>query len=222
VANDRVFKTEQDLIKAFVFWSAPYAHLTIKERIDGFIDTYKITPEEITALTAYLQKVPPPTPPAPPPPELPPPTPPAPKPPPPPAPRQPPPPAPPPPAKPVVKPELIIPRTPYPKWWKTLQTAAISLTAAGSQIVVPSRPGFSLFIATIVLVVSDETNISFGFGVFGSSGAMLLGGGIQPSGMVIAMGDSPAPCGKSGFTITSDGAAVTVGGFVTYYLQTET
>jgi len=125
-------------------------------------------------------------------------------------------------ATPTVAPALIIARTPYPKWWNALLTAPISLATAGTQIIVATPGKFTLFIASIVLVVSDETNISFGFGVFGSSGAMLLGGGTQPSGMVIAMGDSPAPCGKSGFTITSDGVDVAVGGFVTYYLETET
>lgn len=126
------------------------------------------------------------------------------------------------PTYPSVAASLIITRTPYPKWWKRLQTAAISLSTAGTQVVVATPGRFTLFIATIVLVVSDETNISFGFGVFGSSGPMYLGGGVQPSGMVIAMGDSPAPCGVSGFTITSDGNGVTVGGFVTYYLESET
>ena len=125
-------------------------------------------------------------------------------------------------AVPTVPPPLIIARTPYPKWWNALLTAAINLTTAATQIVVPTPGKFTLFIASIVVVVDGETNISFGFGVFGSSGPMLLGGDTQPAGMVIAMGGSPAPCGKSGFTITSDGAGVAVGGFVTYYLETET
>lgn len=125
-------------------------------------------------------------------------------------------------AKPTVKPSLIITRTPYPKWWKTLHTASISLSTAGTQIIVPTPGRFTLFIATIVLTVSGETNISFGFGVFGNSGSMDLGGTDEPRGMVIAMGDSPAPCGQSGFTLTSNGVDVAVGGFVTYYLEKET
>ena len=125
-------------------------------------------------------------------------------------------------AKPTVKPELIIARTPYPKWWKTLQTAAISLSDAGTQIVVPASGRFTLFIASIVLTVNGETNVSFGFGIFGASGSMDFGGTDEPRGMVIAMGDSPAPCGKSGFTVTSDGSGVAVGGFCTYYLETDT
>jgi len=124
-------------------------------------------------------------------------------------------------AKPTVKPELIIARTPYPKWWKTLSTAAISLSVAGTQVVVGTPGRFTLFIASIVLVVSGETNIAFGFGVFGSSGSFNLGGTDEPRGMVIAMGDSPAPCGQGGFSITSSGATTYVGGFVTYYLEKE-
>lgn len=125
-------------------------------------------------------------------------------------------------AVPVVPPALIIARTPYPKWWNTLITAPISLSTAGTQIVIQTTSQFTLYIASIVLTVSDETNITFGFGVFGSSGALLMGGADHPGGIVIAMGASPAPCGKSGFTITSDGSGVAVGGFVTYYLETET
>jgi hypothetical protein len=122
-------------------------------------------------------------------------------------------------AKPTVKPELIISRTPYPKWWRDLKTAAISLSDAGTQTIVATPSRFVIYVATIVLTVSDETNISFGFGVFGSSGSLDLGGADEPRGIVIAMGDSPAPCGQSGLTITSDGAGVAVGGFVTYYLE---
>jgi hypothetical protein len=44
---------------------------------------------------------------------------------------------------------------------------------------------------------------------FGASGG--------PKGMVIAMGNSPAPCGTGPFSIISDGADAKVGGFVTYY-----
>jgi len=125
-------------------------------------------------------------------------------------------------AKPAVPPELIIARTPYPKWWKTLNTAKIELTDAGTQVIVPAPGLFTLFIATIVLTVSAETNISFTFGVFGSSGALDLGGTDEPRGIVVAMGDSPAACGKGAFSITSNGSGAAVGGFVTYYLEKET
>jgi hypothetical protein len=126
------------------------------------------------------------------------------------------------PTPPTPAPELIIHTTPYPKWWKTLNTAAISLSTAGTQLVVPLSGRFTLFIATIVLTVSDETNISFGFGVFGSSGSLDLGGSDEPRGIVIAMGDSPAPCGQGGFSVSSSGEDAAVGGFVTYYLEKET
>jgi hypothetical protein len=118
-------------------------------------------------------------------------------------------------------PSLIITRTPFPKWWKELQTAPVELTDAGTQVVIPKSVGFTLVIATIVLTVSGETNLTFKFGIFGNAGAMNLGGTNEPRGIVIAMGGSPASCGEGEFTITSDGAAIAVGGFVTYYLLKE-
>ena len=152
---------------------------------------------------------PPPPPPAPPPPPRPPEKP-------PPAPPRPPAPA--PPTKPTVKPELIIERTAYPKWWKDEGTAPIQLAGPGSQFVITARGDYSLYIGAIVLTVSGETNITLGFGVFGPSGPMDLGGADEPRGLVIAMGNSPAPCGSGSFSVTSDGAGVSVNGFVTYFL----
>jgi hypothetical protein len=114
---------------------------------------------------------------------------------------------------------LSITTIPYPKWWRELRTTAIEVSGEGTATIIPSNPNFNIYVATIVLFVTDETNISLGFGVFGSSGTMIMGGGSYPSGMVIAMGNSPAPCGHGSFSVSSDGAAVTVGGFVTYYLE---
>ena len=113
--------------------------------------------------------------------------------------------------------ELIITRIGYPKWWKELETAKISLSDAGTQIVVSGRADSLLFIASIVLTVSGETNLKFGFGIFGESGSMDFGGTDEPRGIVIAMGNSPAACGPEGFSVISDGAAIAVGGFVSYY-----
>ena len=116
-------------------------------------------------------------------------------------------------------PDLIITRIPYPKWWKDLQTAKIELTTAGTQIIISARSDYFVFIAAIVLTVSGETNITFDFGVFGLSGPMDLGGTNEPRGMVIAMGNSPASCGAGGFSVTSSGSGISVGGFVSYYLE---
>jgi len=118
-------------------------------------------------------------------------------------------------------PEVVITRIPYPKWWKELNTAKISLSGAGTQQVIPARGGWRIYIATIVFTVSDETNISLYFGTFGYSGSMDFGGGGEPKGIVIAMGNSPAPCGQGPFNVSSDGATTAVGGFVTYYLEEE-
>jgi hypothetical protein len=121
--------------------------------------------------------------------------------------------------QPQVKPTLIIARTPYPKWWKDLQTAAINIADAATEIIILPNPNFYLYIATIVLTVSGETDITFHFGVFGSSGAMDFGGDGEPRGIVIAMGNSPTSCGTGSFQITSSGASVQVSGFVSYYRE---
>lgn len=120
--------------------------------------------------------------------------------------------------QPTVKPTLIIARTPYPKWWKDLQTAAIDIDDAATEIIILPNPNFYLYIATIVLTVSGETNITLRFGVFGASGAMDFGGEGEPRGIVIAMGNSPTSCGTGSFQITSS-EAVHVGGFVSYYRE---
>jgi hypothetical protein len=120
--------------------------------------------------------------------------------------------------QPEVKPTLIIARTPYPKWWKDLQTAAIDIDAAGTEIIILPNPNFYLYIATIVLTVSGETNITLHFGVFGESGAMDFGGEGEPRGIVIAMGNSPTSCGTGSFQITSSDA-VHVGGFISYFRE---
>jgi predicted GIY-YIG superfamily endonuclease len=121
-----------------------------------------------------------------------------------------------------VKKELIITKTPFPKWWKNLITAPIIIATSGNHEIIRPTPKLLVFIATIVLTVSDETDLSFGFGIFPFSGAMSFGGTDEPRGIVIAMGDSPAPCGHSGFSIISSGVGVEVGGFVTYYTERET
>lgn len=121
--------------------------------------------------------------------------------------------------QPTIKPTLIIARTPYPKWWKDLQTAAIDIDTTGTEIIILPNPNFYLYIATIVLTVDGETDITFSFGVFGNSGAMDFGGDGEPKGIVIAMGNSPTSCGTGSFQITSSGAGVHVGGFVSYYRE---
>ncbi|MFZ1061036.1 MAG: hypothetical protein WAP47_17780 [Candidatus Rokuibacteriota bacterium] len=100
-------------------------------------------------------------------------------------------------------------------------TQIITLSTAGTQVVVPGRSGWRTFIASIAITVSGETNITFDFGIFGPSGAMDFGGENEPRGIVIPMGDSPAPCGYGDFSITSDGAAINVAGFITYYQESE-
>lgn len=123
--------------------------------------------------------------------------------------------------RPTAKPSTIITRSRYPKWWKDLSTAAISLTGAGTQVVVGGLPGYRTFVACIVITVSGDTNITFGFGVFGSSGAMNFGGTDEPRGIVINMAESPAPCGTGHFSISSNAPGINVGGFAVFYQEPE-
>lgn len=121
--------------------------------------------------------------------------------------------------QPTVKPELIIKRTQYPKWWNDEGIAKISLTSSGSQLVVHARADYSLYIATIVLTVTGECDITFTFGEAGASGPMHFGGENEPRGIVIAAGNSPTPCGSGTFMVTATSSeAVSIGGFVSYYL----
>jgi hypothetical protein len=93
------------------------------------------------------------------------------------------------------------------------------MDTAGTEIIILPNPSFYLYVATIVLTVSGETDITFSFGVFGESGAMDFGGDGEPRGIVIAMGNSPTACGTGSFQITSTGASIHVGGFVSYYRE---
>jgi hypothetical protein len=124
--------------------------------------------------------------------------------------------------KPTVPEELLIARTPYPKWWRDSLNAKIELIAPGSQVLATVSGNLRLFVATIILTVTGETVITFTFGNAGSSGPIYLGGENQPMGIVIAMGNSPAPCGQGILEITAtDPTAVTpsVGGWATCFAE---
>lgn len=117
---------------------------------------------------------------------------------------------------------IIITRIPYPKWWRDSLNAKIDLTAPGSAILATVSGNLRLFVATIVLTVTGETAISFQFGNAGSSGPIYLGGTDQPMGIVVAMGNSPAPCGDGNLVITATdpGAATpSIGGWATCFAE---
>jgi hypothetical protein len=119
-------------------------------------------------------------------------------------------------------PDLLITRTPYPKWWKDLRVSGITIVGSGVQAVTHSGSGYKTYVASITLIVDGPTSISFGFGEVGASGPMPLGDEGQPMGITISMSDSPAPCGKASFSVHSinaPGETVTVGGFVVYYSE---
>lgn len=123
------------------------------------------------------------------------------------------------PTKPAVPKEAIITRTRFPKWWNDEGIAKISLTSPGSQFVITARADYQLYIGTIVLTVSDECTMHFNFGQYGTTGEMRFGGTDEPRGIVIAMGNSPAPCGTGSFMVTAaSSSSVSIGGFVSYYL----
>lgn len=127
--------------------------------------------------------------------------------------------------KPPVPKELLIARTPYPKWWRDSLNAKISLSAPGSQVLATVAGNLRLFVATIVITVTGETQISFTFGEAGSGGPIYLGGENQPMGIVIAMGNSPAPCGHGSLSISAtDPTAInpSIGGFATVFVEEET
>lgn len=115
----------------------------------------------------------------------------------------------------------LITRTAYPKWWKDERTAAINISAGGTQEVIKLWTGRKLFISTIVLTVSKETDIYFQMGIFGNTGTMHFGGADEPKGIVIAMGNSPAPAGPGPFKVTSSATDAAVGGFIVYYQEKE-
>lgn len=189
-------------IKDFETWVSGRTGLTQIEFFDAWVGGYDLTPKEREALLAQLKKeAPKPLPPKPPAP-----------------------PAPPPPAKPTVKPELLIERIPYPKWWKDSLNAKIDLVAPGSQVLATVTGKLRLYVSVIVITVTGETIITFTFGNAGSSGPIYLGGENQPMGMVVAMGNSPAPCGNGSLEISATDpwdSTPSIGGWATCFAVEE-
>jgi len=192
-------KPQPPTIKDFELWVTGRVGLTQSEFFDIWASAYDLTPAQREALRSQIKKPPTPTP--------------TPKPPVSPAPAA--------PKQPTEKPELIIERTPYPKWWKDAKAWNIDISAAGTHTIIRQTPGWRCYLSAVVLTVDGETNITFGMGAFGSSGYMDLGGADEPRGMVIAFGNSPLPLGGGGFAISSDGVGVHVGGFISYFYEKE-
>ena len=187
-----------DVEKAFEAWAALRTGFTRKELLEIYARRYAPGTQELKLIEELIKKEEAtPTPPKP-------------------APT----PTPAPPKQPTIKPELIIARTPYPKWWKDAYAWDINIDTAGTHIVIPQTPGYRTYIATIVLTVGGEVNITFTFGSVPPSGTMDFGGENEPRGMVISTGNSPIPCGGGGFKITTS-ASVHVGGFITYFYESE-
>ncbi|MBS3920020.1 MAG: hypothetical protein KG012_14170 [Deltaproteobacteria bacterium] len=129
-----------------------------------------------------------------------------------------------PPIQPRVKPELLIERIPYPKWWRDSLNAKIEFQAPGSQTLATVSGKLRLYVSTIALTVNGECWIHITFGNAGESGTFFLGGAGQPMGMVIAMGNSPAPCGQGPLIIRAEGPSSPnpqIGGFATCFAMPE-
>jgi hypothetical protein len=195
--------TADQIKESFDEWATGYESLSIEDLLDVYTKSAGLTTEQANTLKASVRKVPGAGAGAPTPKPIPTPT----------------------PTKPTVKPELIIKRIPYPKWWRDSLTATINLTAPGSQTIATVAGKLRLYVATIVITVTGGTVITIGFGTAGTSGPIFLGGEGQPMGMVIAMGNSPAPCGAGPLTIAATGNILdpkAVGGFATCFVEQET
>jgi hypothetical protein len=190
-------KPPTNWLTIFKQWAVGRTGFTTKELVDIFANLYNLTPADRKVLEGQVKEEPikPPTP-----------TPPKPEP------------------KPKPKPKpipasLVITRTRFPKWWKDLRVSGITIAGSGIQTIVQGGSNFNVFIASITVITSGPTSVSFGFGTMGASGPMPLGDENQPMGMTISMSDSPAPCGQGGFTVHSIGGEDTLGGFVVYYVE---
>jgi hypothetical protein len=190
-------KSSTNWLPIFKQWAAGRTGFTIRELVDIFANLYNLTPAERKTLEGQVKeepKAPPTKPPEKPDDQKPKP-------------------------KPPVSPGLIITRTRFPKWWKDLRVSGITIAGSGVQTIVQGGSNFNVFIASITVLTTDATIVSFGFGTMGASGPMPLGDTDQPKGITISMSDSPAPCGQGGFTVHSLGGSGTLGGFVVYYVE---
>lgn len=199
----KLYLTGSLAVSAFSTWVSTHPGQTADQLLKGFTDAFVISDADKSALKELLTpKKPTPTPeptPAPEPTTK--------------------------PTTPTVAPGLIIPRTPYPKWWKDSLNARIALTGPGSQVLATVGGTLRLYVATIVITVTGATQITIGFGTAGQSGPIFLGAEGQPMGFVAAMGNSPAPCGSGPLSITATGdplAPIDIGGWATCFIEQQT
>jgi hypothetical protein len=107
----------------------------------------------------------------------------------------------------------------YPAGWKDYRVAGISISDAGTYLIVRPRGNYRTFITSIVFTVSGATLITLLFGSMGSSAPMNFGDTDQPRGIASNHDQAPAPCGLDGFSIASAGSGVSVAGYVIYYQE---
>lgn len=125
------------------------------------------------------------------------------------------------PAQPTVKPELVIKRTEFPKWWSNLTTAKIDISSQGSQILIPWRSGHFSYLVSMVFVCDGETDLSLRLASTPITGPMSFGGSDEPRGMTINFGEGPIPCGDQILYLFSDPPTppVQVSGLAVYYTE---
>lgn len=125
------------------------------------------------------------------------------------------------PKTPTVKKEQIIPRTPFPKWWKDLSVEKIDISTSGAQTIVPWKAGHISYLVSLVIVVDGETDISLRLSGTAITGPMSFGGSDEPRGITINFGEGPIPCGNQIMSLYSDPPTppVQVSGLAIYYTE---
>jgi hypothetical protein len=196
----KTYLTGQLALTVFQSWIATHPGQTLEQLIKGFTDAFIVPETDIAALKELLKPKPAvtPTPSVAEKPPVPPQT--------------------------ITRPapDLLIYRTPYPKWWKDSLNGTINLIAPGSQTIATVTGNLRLYVATIVITVTGAVAITIVFGNAGSSGPIFLGDTGQPMGIVIAMGNSPAPCGGGSLSISAtdiSGINPSIGGFATCFVE---
>lgn len=102
---------------------------------------------------------------------------------------------------------------------KTPYNATINFATAATHTIVSAQIGKQIKVASLVLTVAGETNLTLVSGTTDKSGPMDFGGTDQPFGMTVNHGSVPF-CTVAGelFAIKSS-AAVQVSGYCTFYVE---
>lgn len=97
----------------------------------------------------------------------------------------------------------------------------IDIDDAENKEIVEAVAGFLICIATIMLTVDGDTNLTLNSNADAMSGAIDLGGTDEPRGFTHNMGNYPLKTAAGEAFKINSSAAVQVSGFVTYFLEPE-